>query len=96
VRLRDGREAIGAVQATVTSGNDHVIARLAWTIGTQHQGRGYATEAGRAMAAWLRQHGASVLVADIHPEHEASNTVARAVGLAPTDQVLDGEIRWTG
>lgn len=37
-----------------------------------------------------------MLVADIHPDHAASINLARALGLAPTDQVIDGEIRWIG
>jgi GNAT acetyltransferase-like protein len=36
VRLRDDRQAIGAMQATVTADEDRVIARLAWTIGARH------------------------------------------------------------
>ena len=84
------------VRATVTSDDDRVIAMLAWTIGTRHQRRGYGTEAGRAMAAWLRDRGVTVLVADIHPDHAASSSVARALGLAPTDLLVGGEIRWTG
>lgn len=30
----------------------------------------------------------------IHPRHDASSRVARAIGLAPTDVVIDGELRW--
>ncbi len=36
------------------------------------------------------------LVADVHPEHTASQRVAQAIGLAPTDEVVDGEVRWAG
>ena len=96
VRLCADRQAIGATQATVTADDDRVIARLAWTIGVRHQRQGYATEAARAMATWLRQEGVDVLLADIRPGHVASIKVARAVGLAPTGQVPDGEIRWIG
>ncbi len=96
VRVRDGGRPVGVVQATVTSENDRMIASLAWTIGAPDQRQGYATEAGRAMAAWLRDRGVKVLVADIHPDHAASSRVARALGLAPTDLRVAGEIRWTG
>ena len=34
------------------------------------------------------------MIAHIHPEHRASQRVARAVGLVPTTQVVDGEVRW--
>ena len=36
------------------------------------------------------------LVADVHPEHTASQRVAQAIGLTPTDEVVDGEDRWAG
>jgi hypothetical protein len=34
--------------------------------------------------------------AEIHPEHEASAAVARSIGLAPTTEVVDGEVVWRG
>jgi len=34
------------------------------------------------------------LVAHIHPDHLASARVAERLGLAPTDAVQDGEVRW--
>lgn len=40
------------------------------------------------------ERGVSRLRAHIHPEHEASMAVARSVGLAPTDALVDGETRW--
>lgn len=63
-------------------------------IGTRHQGRGYATEAATAMVAWLRADGVGCVMADVHPEHHASNAVARRLGLAPTGEIVDGELRW--
>lgn len=59
-----------------------------------YQGQGYAVEAVRAMVAWLRQHGVRSLVAHIHPDQAASNAVARGIGLAPTGEIVAGEIRW--
>jgi RimJ/RimL family protein N-acetyltransferase len=46
------------------------------------------------MVAWLRQQGAGRVVAHVHPQHEASAAVARAVGLTPSGRVVDGEVRW--
>lgn len=43
---------------------------------------------------WLRQASVQTLIAHVHPEHEASKAVARAVGLVPTETVVDGEVRW--
>jgi RimJ/RimL family protein N-acetyltransferase len=96
VRLEQSGQAVGTVQATVTVRGDRLRAALAWVIGSSHQRRGYGREAAMAMAAWLREQGAHDLVADIHPRHAASIKVARALGLAPTDEVIDGEIRWRG
>ena len=95
-RRADGR-LVGTVQATLshpdTGGTE---AELAWVIGTGHQGEGYAGEAARAMTGWLRAHGVDALTAHIHPRHQASMGVARALGLRPTDRVDDGEVLWRG
>ncbi|MFE5509509.1 GNAT family N-acetyltransferase [Streptomyces sp. NPDC056529] len=94
-RADDGRLA-GTVQATLyRTGSGEVEASLAWVVGVEHQGGGYAGEAARAMADWLRTRGATSLVAFIHPDHEASAGVARSLGLTPTDEVADGEVRWS-
>jgi len=68
-------------------------ATVAWVVGTAFQGLGYASEAAVSLVDRLREEGWSV-VADIHPDHGASQQVARAAGLAPTDEVVDGETRW--
>jgi RimJ/RimL family protein N-acetyltransferase len=96
VRHRDSGQAVGGLQATITATNDGFAAELAWIVASAYQGRGYAREAATAMAGWLRQQGAQMLVADIHPEHHASMAVARALGLTVSDEVIDGEIRWIG
>lgn len=89
VRL-DGA-AIGYVQATVRGAE----AWLAWLTATSVQGRGYASEASAAVAAWLRDElGVADLRATIHDEHEASKGVAKRIGLAPTEEFIDGERVW--
>ncbi|MFC8172227.1 GNAT family N-acetyltransferase [Streptomyces sp. NPDC057242] len=94
-RTDDGRLA-GTVQATLyRTGSGGVEASLAWVVGVEHQGRGYAGEAARAVADWLRTRGATSLVAFVHPGHEASAGVARSLGLTPTDELVDGEVRWS-
>lgn len=92
--VRHGADAVGFVQATVTRSADQFDAEVAWVIGTGHQHHGYATEAALIMVEWLRQQGASAIVAHIHPGHGASAAVARRIGLLPTDHIEDGEIRW--
>jgi RimJ/RimL family protein N-acetyltransferase len=67
---------------------------VAWVIGTAYQGCGYAREAASLMVTRLRDDGVQHVVAHVHPEHRASQAVARAIGLRPTDTVVDGETRW--
>lgn len=90
VRRSDDGAAVGTVQATVVEAE----ASLAWVVGSMWQGHGYAKEAAAAVATWLRAQGVSSLRANIHPEHAASNEVARSLGLSPTDQRVDGEVVW--
>jgi len=94
VRHRTSGVAVGMVQATVTGDGVGLTADVAWVIASEHQRRGYAREAAAAMAAWLRQHETGVIAAHVHPEHEASIAVARALGLTPTDVIVDHEVRW--
>jgi RimJ/RimL family protein N-acetyltransferase len=91
--VRDAGRAVGYVQATLDG--DPVAADVAWVIGTAHQGRGYAREAAAGMAGWLREQGVAELAAYIHPDHHASIRVAEHLGLRPTGEIADGEVRWT-
>ncbi|MEV0254466.1 GNAT family N-acetyltransferase [Streptomyces sp. NPDC050732] len=93
LRLRAGERPvlIGTVQATVAPAG---CAEIAWVVGTPWQGRGFASEAARGLVDWLARHGVRTVVAHVHPGHGASAAVARAAGLAATDVVQDGEIRW--
>ena len=87
-------KALGYVQATIPV--DGGPTQIAWLIGTPWQGRGLAKEAAGLLKGELRDRGVRRLVADVHPEHTASQRVAQAIGLAPTDEVVDGEVRWAG
>ncbi|WP_063833507.1 GNAT family N-acetyltransferase [Streptomyces sp. NRRL F-5727] len=89
IRAREEGRLVGTVQATV-GGN---TAEVAWVVGSPWQGRGYASEAARALVAWLRDRGL-IVVAHVHPDHTASAAVARAAGLVPTEGIQDGEVRW--
>jgi len=96
LRDRSSGQAIGTTQATITVDGDMVVGEIAWTVASPHQGRGCACEAADAMVAWLREQGAWILFAEIHPDHEASMGVARHLGLKRSEQILNsGEIRWT-
>lgn len=91
-----GSEArpVGYVQATIPSSGGP--AEIAWVIGRRWQGRGYATSASRLLLDELRERGVSEVLAHIHPEHDASQHIARHLGMQATDVVQDGEIRWSG
>jgi RimJ/RimL family protein N-acetyltransferase len=91
VRSPDGA-AVGTVQATVTADGDH--AEVAWVVGTPWQGRGYASDAASTLVRWLLAGGVTVVVAHVHPDHAASEAVARRAGLSPTDVMAHGERRW--
>ncbi len=93
LRRRDTTALIGTVQATISHPEE--TAELAWVIATDNQGHGYAREAAVALVTWLEQHRVSELVAHIHPDHEASAGVARAIGLRRTHAIVDGEERWS-
>ena len=93
VRHRSSGVAVGTVQATLQVAGE-LTAEVAWVVASPHQRQGYAKEAAAAMADWLRLHGVERLVAHVHPEHEASVSVARHLGLVPTETVDDGEVRW--
>lgn len=92
VRLGVGGPAIGHLQATVV--DDAQAADIAWLIGTEWQGRGYASEAARALVRWLEGRGVAEITAHIHEDHAASGRVATAAGLAPTAEVQAGEVVW--
>jgi RimJ/RimL family protein N-acetyltransferase len=94
IRRRDTGHPAGTVQATVRRTGPRVRADVAWVVASGHQGQGIASEASTAMVAWLRTHGVDEVAALIHPGHTASANVARRLGLTPTDDFEDGEVRW--
>ncbi len=92
LRLRDGGQLVGTVQATVAADLEH--AEVAWVVGTAWQGRGFAAEAAGALTGWLRELPVGRILAHVHPGHSASAAVAEACGLRPTPHRQDGEVRW--
>ena len=96
VRRRADDQAVGTVQATLGRTDGRVVAEVAWVVGTPYQGNGYAAEGAQVMVDWIRAQGDVTVIAHVHPDHEASASVARSVGLSPSDTVVDGEVRWVG
>jgi len=92
IRREPAGEAVGYVQATITDAGSR--AEIAWVVGLDWQGRGYATEAAQALVAWLDSRGVESVQAHIHPGNAASAAVARRAGLLPTGSFRDGERRW--
>lgn len=88
------QQAVGYVQATMPA--DGSPTEIAWVIGLPWQGRGYASHAVSALSYELRNRGVTRVMAHIHPGHAASQRVARGLGMEPTEQVVDGEVRWVG
>ena len=94
IRRHDDNSAIGTMQATVMNPDEKPVAFVAWTLGVDWQGKGYATEAAIALVKWLEDHGVDSIAAHIHPHHAASAGVATRAGLRATDDVVEGEIVW--
>lgn len=86
--LLDG-QPVGYVQATVPI--DGEAAEISWVIGREWQGRGFAKQAARLLLDGLVHAG---VVAFIHPDHRASQHVARSLGMHEIDVVVEGETRW--
>ena len=92
IRREPGRAAIGYVQATIV--DDGTRAEIAWVVGLSWQRQGFASEAVRALVAWLDARAVTAIQAHIHPDHAASAAVARRAGLVPTGRSDDGEQLW--
>ncbi|HEY5889944.1 MAG TPA: GNAT family N-acetyltransferase [Acidimicrobiia bacterium] len=91
--LRLGRSgpAVGFVQATITGST----ADVAWVVGVRWQGMGFAVEAASRMIDWLTDRGVNTFTAHIHPDHKASQGVARSLSLENSGEVdEDGEEIW--
>ena len=86
----DGR-ALGWAQATVRRDG----ASVAYALLPDERGKGAASDAVRALTAWLRTTlDVPEVTASIAPHNVASEHVARAAGFAPTDRRRDGEVVW--
>jgi RimJ/RimL family protein N-acetyltransferase len=94
VRRRADAQAVGTMQATLVERAGQWSASVAWVVGLDFQGHGYASEAARALVGWLREQGMRNIEAHIHPDHHASAHVAANAGLQPTAAMVDGERVW--
>ena len=92
LRLKADQSVAGYVQAGVKQGK----ADLAWVVGVPFQRRGYASEASRRVLKWLcAQLHVNEVRANIHPDHIASQKVARNIGLCNSGTLTrEGEEVW--
>lgn len=91
IRPHDTGKAVGFVQATVTGSSSDV----AWVVGVEWQGRGFASEAAGAVCEWLAAQGVGTITAHIHPGHLASQRVAASLGMHATGEIDgEGEVVW--
>jgi RimJ/RimL family protein N-acetyltransferase len=95
VRSRRDGVAIGTMQASISTGPEgRSVADVAWVIGVVWQRHGFASEAARALVAWLLSHGVDEITAHINPDHHASAIVGGRAGLRPSTEQHDGETVW--
>lgn len=94
VRRRLDSQPVGTVQATVRVVDGREVARLGWMIGVEWQNQGFASEAATALVKWIRRLGVEDIGANIHPDHDASATVASRAGLQRTEEEFEGERVW--
>jgi RimJ/RimL family protein N-acetyltransferase len=87
---RAGGAVVGWVQATVAGSH----ADIAYVVGPPWQGRGYATEAARALVDHLAATGVTEVSALVAPANTASVAVARHLSLSPDGTEVDGELRY--
>ena len=68
-------------------------AEVGYEVYPAYRGRGFATEAGRALIDWARrEHGVSHLISGVAPENMPSLRVNEKLGFVPTGQIIDGEL----
>ena len=94
VRRRFDSQAVGTVQTTIRVVDGRTVARLGWMVGVEWQNQGFASEAATALVKWVRRLGVDDVGANIHPDHDASATVATRAGLRQTEEEFEGERVW--
>ncbi|MCY7301747.1 MAG: GNAT family N-acetyltransferase [Thermoleophilia bacterium] len=75
-------------QSTLADAGEFAQPELGWALARTHWGRGYATEAARAVGNWARtDRRVGSLVSIIAPENIASSRVAERLGARPGETV---------
>jgi ribosomal-protein-alanine N-acetyltransferase len=75
----------------VNSRRDPHAVEIGYTVFPEHRGRGYATEAARALLAHARAQGVRRFVASVGPENEPSLALVRRLGFVEVGRHWDDE-----
>ena len=67
---------------------------IAYHLNPQHWGKGIMTEAARAAISWRHDNGATEIEAFIEPENTSSITLAKRLGMNPTNEFSAGARRY--
>jgi hypothetical protein len=94
VRRSADAQLLGVVGAISVRRAGRWIVRVGLLVGAEWRGRGYASEAARALVDWLWRNGASDVVAHVHTRDVAAQVVAARAGLQPTDDRIGDEQIW--
>lgn len=71
---------------------DPDIAEIGWHMARDQQGRGYATEAARALLDHARAHATPTVWAKILPDNEPSRAVARRIGMRQVGSIVHADL----
>jgi RimJ/RimL family protein N-acetyltransferase len=90
VELRDTGEVIGNVNVVVDPDNRQ--GEIGFIFHPDHQGRGYATEAARALLGWAFEHfGLHRVYGRLEPRNEASARVLEKLGMRREAHLIENE-----
>lgn len=96
-RRRDNGRIVGLAQATVlrADGSRFGTCEIAYLVDPPAQQHGFGTEMMSEFCAEIQETmNPAEFIAHIYPGHEASEGVAKALGLTPTGDHVDGEQVW--
>ena len=92
ITARAAREAVGSVGLGGRPDGEGTVV-LGYAVYPAFEGRGYATEAARALTSWaLDQFGVTRVRATIPPGHTPSLRVAEKLGMRPVGTAQDDEV----
>lgn len=95
LRTADPREMVGHAgfhgPPGVNGLEDPGAVELGYTVFPEHRGRGYATEATRALIVWAQEAGVGRFIASVAPGNAPSLAIVRKLGFVQTGEQWDEE-----